>query len=609
MAVEAVLSLGTAEVLGSLTEYDLLEVEPVGARYQQFCSARANSHCLGDTEDSAEREQDESATELVVEDDIGFLRTLCPKEWKKQDHYKVLGLTKLRYKATEDDIKKAYRQKVLKHHPDKRRGAGEEIREEDDYFTCITRAYETLGTPAKRVSFDSVDPLFDEEIPDGKISKPEKFFKVFRPAFERNARWSNRRQVPELGSPKASRDHVEHFYSFWYSFDSWREFSYLDEEEKEKGENRDERRYIERQNKAARKDRKKAETARLRQLVDTAYATDPRVQRFKDEDRDKKAAQKQRKQDERQRRIEEEARALNAAEEAARQRREAEEAARRAEQEAARRQKEAVRQALSRGRQTLRQLCTERGYFAESDAERAEHMMELERMCTVLDALRLEELSEQLGQPDGGRDRFLAEVEHVRRQVEQERVAGDPGSAKQASAGGKVKSKPWSHDELQTLIKAVKLFPAGTSQRWEVIASFINQHVEGSKRTAKEVLAHAKDLQRSDQKLKQSANQNAYENFEKSTKAPSKIDNSEISERTETPLDQQGSNQAPWTPEEQKRLEQALKTYGPQTKERWDCIAECLPNRTRKDCMRRYKELVELVKAKKAAQAAVSDKK
>ncbi|XP_043245194.1 dnaJ homolog subfamily C member 2-like [Amphibalanus amphitrite] len=606
MAAVTMQSFGTVEVFSSLTAYDLLDVEPVGAQYKKFCLARVNSHSLGIEADSEEQEED-SAVEVVIEDDITFLRTLCPKEWKKQDHYKVLGLSKLRYKATEDDIKKAYRQKVLRHHPDKRRGAGEEIRDEDDYFTCITRAYETLGVPAKRISYDSVDPLFDEEIPDGKVSK-EKFFKVYRPVFERNARWSTRRPVPELGNSKSSRDDVEHFYSFWYDFDSWREFSYLDEEEKEKGENRDERRFIERQNKAARKDRKKAETARLRQLVDNAYAADPRIQRFKEEDRDKKAAQKQRKQEERQRRLEEEERALKLAEEEAQRRREAEEAARREEQETARRQKEAARQALARGRQALRQLCAEKDYFAESDAERADHMMELERMCTVLDALRLDQLNEQLSQPTGGRERFLEEVDHVKKQVEQERISGDTVATKTTANGGKAKTKAWSHDELQMLIKAVKLFPAGTNQRWEVIASFINQHVSGSKRTAKEVLAHAKDLQKSDQKLKQSANQNAYENFEKSTKAAGKIDDTGISERTETPLDQQGSNQAPWTPEEQKRLEQALKTYGPQTKDRWDRIAECLPNRTRKDCMRRYKELVELIKAKKAAQAAVSDK-
>ena len=32
-----------------------------------------------------------------------------------------------------------YRYKVLRHHPDKRRALGEDIREDDDYFTCITK--------------------------------------------------------------------------------------------------------------------------------------------------------------------------------------------------------------------------------------------------------------------------------------------------------------------------------------------------------------------------------------------------------------------------------------------------------------------------------------
>lgn len=32
----------------------------------------------------------------------------------------------------------------------------------------------------------------------------------------------------------SSFEDVDIFYSFWYNFDSWREFSYLDEEEKEK---------------------------------------------------------------------------------------------------------------------------------------------------------------------------------------------------------------------------------------------------------------------------------------------------------------------------------------------------------------------------------------
>lgn len=50
-----------------------------------------------------------------------------------------------RFNATDDDIKRAYRKIVLKHHPDKRKAQGETVDSENDYFTCITKAYEMLG--------------------------------------------------------------------------------------------------------------------------------------------------------------------------------------------------------------------------------------------------------------------------------------------------------------------------------------------------------------------------------------------------------------------------------------------------------------------------------
>ena len=50
-----------------------------------------------------------------------------------------------------------------------------------------------------------------------------------------------------------------------------------------------------------------------------------------------------------------------------------------------------------------------------------------------------------------------------------------------------------------------------------------------------------------------------------------------------------GMNLAPWTTEEQSLLEQALKTYPQTTADRWQCIADCIPTRNKKDCMRRFK--------------------
>merc|ERR1712071_23586 len=81
------------------------------------------------------------------------------------------------------------------------------------------------------------------------------------------------------------------------------------------------------------------------------------------------------------------------------------------------------------------------------------------------------------------------------------------------------------------------------------------------------------------------------------------------SERYETPAELMGINVTPWTSDEQRLLEQALKTFPASLEDRWARISETIANRSKKDCMKRYKELVELVRAKKSAQAAVTTKK
>src|SRR5712664_4631147 len=88
---------------------------------------------------------------------------------QSQDHYAVLGLSKYRYKATEEQIKRAHRKKVLRHHPDKKAAAGSTAH--DSFFKCIQKATEILLDPVKRRQFDSVDEHADVEPPTKKQLK------------------------------------------------------------------------------------------------------------------------------------------------------------------------------------------------------------------------------------------------------------------------------------------------------------------------------------------------------------------------------------------------------------------------------------------------------
>ena len=445
-----------------------------------------------------------------------------------------MGLTQIRHRATQDQIKKAHRFKVLKHHPDKRRAAGEEIRDDDDYFTCITKAAEILSNPVKRRAFDSVDPEFDDAVP-GEIKAKDReekdFYKVFGPVFNRNSRWSSKKHVPKLGDDTATREKVDKFYKFWYEFESWREYSYLDEEDKEKGSDRDERRWIEKNNRIARAERKRDEMKRVRKLVDNAYNSDPRIAKFREEDKAEKAEKKRARQEAARARKEEEERLRREHEERERKAREEKEAEERAKQEAAKKEKEAVKKALKKERRTLRTLCKDADFFAADDTERVRHMGDLDRLREILASDRLAELNAELGGASDKKTVFLAAVEKLNRRQEEEKQRMVERSAKGAGGGGDKSGgsgKEWSNDELALLIKAVNLFPAGTNQRWEVVANFINQHTKTPEiqRQAKETLSKAKELQSGDfhmSQIKEEANKRAYENLERQKKRDVKV--------------------------------------------------------------------------------------
>lgn len=460
------------------------------------------------------------------------------------------------------------------------------------------------------------------------------------PCFKLNSRWSEKKNVPLLGNEDSERVHVERFYDFWYDFQSWREYSYLDEEDKEKGQDRDERRWIDKQNKTMRIKKKKEEMARIRQLVDLAYNNDPRIARFKKEERDKKLAAKMAKQTA--------AQAFKAEEE--RQAKEAAAAKLKLEQEEQKRleliqkEKEVLKRALKKERKTLRDFAKSNDYFITKSSEKVRNIENLEKLCEALKTLELQELNKKMQEnPSDGAKIFFEAVEAMEVVLDEERQRNlQPNSY--LNSLGKNTSSPlvqinkkalWSNENIQLLIKAVNLFPAGTIQRWDVVANFINQHAtnlpENVKFNAKEVLNKAKDIQSSDfskNDLKAQVNQKAFESFEKNKKELRVLDNSEISTKDTGDVKKKevngdakpqvnGHSEKPevmtngttpaaepkvWTKDEQSLLEQAIKTFPVSTPDRWDRIAECIPNRTKKECLKRVKELVDLVNAKNKAQ-------
>lgn len=67
----------------------------------------------------------------------------------KEDFYKILGVDK---NATQSEIKKAYRKKAIKYHPDK----NPDDKEAEHMFKEAAEAYEILGNPDKRARYDQM---------------------------------------------------------------------------------------------------------------------------------------------------------------------------------------------------------------------------------------------------------------------------------------------------------------------------------------------------------------------------------------------------------------------------------------------------------------------
>ncbi len=381
-----------------------------------------------------------------------------PLEWKTQDHYAILGLENIRWEATQDQIKKAYRRKVLKHHPDKtsHKGPGN-----DSFFKCIQKAWEVLSDPESRKQYDAVDPNFDESIPSHPLPSDQDFFEVYGPAFFRNSRFSVKPNPPRLGDMNCTRKQVEEFYDFWLNFESWRTFEALDEEPVDNAESREEKRWLDRKNKAARAKRKKEDNQRLSKLVEQALKADPRIEKFREQEREAKLAKRREKeqavlaaQQEKKEREEQEQKAREQAEWLEKEKRQQEKLV-----------KEELKKKIKKEKKTLRRL------FPSDDLD---VVRKLEYLLDVYDLPELEKFRfacESSGDPLTTLDQYHQE-KFDEKQAEKDQQEQTTVVVEQV----KKKEVVWTAKEVAILIKAVKMFPGGTLDRWAKIAEYVNNH-------------------------------------------------------------------------------------------------------------------------------------
>lgn len=553
---------------------------------------------------------------------------------KQQDHYALLGLGHLRYLATEEQIRKSYRETALKHHPDKQAAlllaeeteAAKEAKKDEieNHFKSIQEAYEVLIDPVRRRIYDSTDE-FDDDIPTD--CAPQDFFKVFGPAFLRNGRWSVNQPIPSLGDENTPLKEVDNFYNFWYAFKSWREFPQDDEFDLEQAESRDHKRWMERQNAKLTEKARKEDYARLRALVDNAYKRDPRIQRRKEEER----AEKQRKKEAKflAKKLQEEEAARIAEEE----RRRKEEEERRAAEAALQQKKvkEKEKKLLRKERARLRtlsgpvvsQLLLD---LCEDDVENlcmSLDINQLRNLCDRMEGKEGLELAKVLRDANGYSN--VSEGKKEDEQTQQQNGTVEANGNVSLSSFEK-KEKPWSKEEIELLKKGMQKYPKGVSRRWEVISEYI-----GTGRSVEEILKATKVVL-----LQKPDAAKAFDSFlEKRKTAQSiasplttreeiegvsttqgsqntalKIDNSEES-LTRSTNDMNTSDASPangvslsseqevWSAVQERALVQALKTFPKEANQRWERVAAAVPGKTVNQCKKKFALLKESFRNKK----------
>jgi len=198
------------------------------------------------------------------------------------------------------------------------------------------------------------------------------------------------------------------------------------------------------------------------------------------------------------------------------------------------------------------------------------------------------------------RDRIQAMKKEEKRKAD-ELLAKQKLESRRSKEKLEKKKSVWTPKEESMLQKAIIRYPPGAGKRWQKIADMIN--TVGDK-TTKEVIRKAKEKSYK----KETGTTKSFDKYKQSVGRKK-----ETLERNNPGLAAAGSQNwelenreknikkavvVEWTADQQFQFEQALKTV-PKGSDRWDKIAEAVQGKTKKDCVRRFKEIRARILAQK----------
>ncbi|KAL3900825.1 MAG: hypothetical protein SGARI_006164, partial [Bacillariaceae sp.] len=171
---------------------------------------------------------------------------------------------------------------------------------------------------------------------------------------------------------------------------------------------------------------------------------------------------------------------------------------------------------------------------------------------------------------------------------------GTNGAAKQNGEKENAKTKevskaktkaPFTKEELSALAKGVKKFPPGGANRWDQISNYINNSCRPQDpKTKEECIETFNQINKAAKAQRNGAS------------APAPAPAASAPEPAPAPDDASG-----WTAEQDQQLQDGLAKF-PATmdkNERWTSIAKCVPGKSKKECVQRFKEIRNALKAKK----------